>query len=84
MLVTAKEYWERVEECRRMVEEEGYDIHTVVGHHEYIIYTQKAIHVLLHTKSLHDIPQQAIESQSDNPAKLVSTMAHYAMLSDIR
>lgn len=82
MLVSANEYRRTITELASSVSE-ACEVEELIEQHEYVIYTAKALCVLVHSnndKALFDVLGDTLEVKR---ATIYETMAYHAMVADV-
>lgn len=85
MQVTSKQYWDEIARLASDPELQDWDdLVECVDQHEYILYTAKALCVLMHTKNDNAVFDDGFSMEGCQDASSVYVrMAFYAMLADV-
>ncbi len=84
MQVTSKTYWDEIVTLASDPELRDYDnLLECIDSHEYIIYTDKALCVLMHTKSDSAVFEDFNLNGCQDASEVYTRMAFHAMLADV-
>lgn len=88
MQVSSQEYWSEVRELAvetlTLPADEQMDwLHETIDGHEFVIYTAKALCVLMHTNNDDEVFESGDLADCKNSTAVYSRMAYFAMVADV-